>query len=525
MSIVGKIKDTISTTGQRALGLDGIRFQLDVALERLERLYHLEGKLGLLAAVCGQLDAMHARLNTVANQVGTIKAFSDLELSDSSRIGILHPEILGGQRPADFVDYSRLANRDNLIVLISEGRLGNELSWLTLGKPSNSQQRAAAYARAAKELANFPIDQILAVAKNAEGLFAAIAIAEISGSPLALILVDEQPFLNDRSGDSLLSEAIEKAGITFSLSLPLCASVQANLGKRLWFLPDWFTGINGQDSTQTDMSQNREILAWLLDALQDGFPPPKCLAAIGFSQDLERTVPYVDPPPPKSVHWSMHAYFQALHRLSQTGYKPEFVVDVGASTGSWSHLASRVFPESRFYLVEPLLERYQRLDNQIYSMHPEFVAIAAAAGDQSGQANLNVSSDLYSSSFLDGAEGSPDRSWEKVQVPIRTLDEISSTLSIKGQGILKIDVQMAEHLVLDGANHFLKQIDVVCLELSLDRFTPSAKTLFEMLMKLHALGFEYFDTAGSWRQSRSGRLIQQDTVFVRSSVAEQLAWS
>ena len=453
------------------------------------------------------------------------KSQTDFEPSDATGIGILYPGVLGEQGPADFADYARLANRDNLIVLISDGRLGNKRSWLTLGTPSNSQQRAAAYAQAAKELANSSIDQILAVAKNAEGLFAAIATAEISGAPLALILVNEQPFLKDRSSDSLLSEAIEKARIAFSLSLPLCATVQGSLGKRLWFLPDWFGGTVGRDFTQTAVSRNREILGWLLEALQDRFPPPKCLAAIKASQDLARNVPYVEPPAPKSIHWSMHAYFQALYRLSQTGYKPEFIVDVGASTGVWSHVASRVFPESRFYLVEPLLERYQKGNGQIYSMHPEFVAIAAAAGDQPGQADLNVSSDLYSSSLLDGAEGSPDINWEKVRVPIRTLDEISSTLSIEGQGLLKIDVQMAEHLVLHGAKRFLKQIDVVCLELSVDRFAPSSKNLFEMMGELHTLGFEYFDTAGYWRDPRSGRLIQQDTVFMRSSVAEGLEWS
>jgi hypothetical protein len=157
-------------------------------------------------------------------------------------------------------------------------------------------------------------------------------------------------------------------------------------------------------------------------------------------------------------------------------------------------------------------------------LHPDFATIAAAASDQPGEAVLNVSADLYSSSLLDGPEESPDRSWEKVQVPIRTLDEISSSCSIKGRGILKIDVQMAEHLVLDGATHFLEQIDVICIELSLNRFAPSCKTLFEMMTKLHELGFQYFDTAGSWRQSRSGRMIQQDSIFMRASFAENLSW-
>jgi FkbM family methyltransferase len=443
---------------------------------------------------------------------------------DSPGICLLSPGLLGGRPPANFGDYARLAVKDNLILLIEDGRLGTKPSRLTLRTPRNSRQRAAAYSRAATELAGYTVDQILALAKNAEGLFAAIASAEITGAPLALILVDEQPFLNDRSADPLLNEATERARIAFSLSLPLCAALQSSLGKRLWFLPEWFVSTNGAASTQTTAPGNCEILGWILDSLKEGFPPQNYLNGIGISADLARTVPYVDPSAPASIHWSMHAYFQALHRLWQSGYRPDFILDVGASTGFWSHVASHIFPQSQFYLIEPLLEQYQRRDKAIYSMHPEFVTIAAAAGNRPGEAELNVSPDLYSSSLLDGAEGSPDRHWKKVRVPIRTLDEISSTLAIDGRGALKIDVQLAEHLVLDGATRFLKQIDVICVELSLNRFAPSAKTLFEMMTKLHELGFQYFDTAGAWRHSQSGRMIQQDTVFMRASLAENLAW-
>jgi FkbM family methyltransferase len=444
--------------------------------------------------------------------------------SDSPGICLLSPGLLGGQSPANFGDYGRLAVKDNLILLIKDGRLGTKPSWLKPSAPRDSQERAAAYSRAATELAGTPVDQILALAKDAEGLFAAIAAADITGVPLALILVDDQAFLNDRSADPLLSEAMERARIAFSLSLPLCAVLQSNLGKRLWFLPEWFAPTSEATATQTTAPRDREILGWILDSSKVGLPPQNYLNQIGPSVDLERTVPYVDPPVPAGIHWSMHAYFQALYRLSRSGYRPDFIVDVGASTGFWSHVASQVFPHSRFYLIEPLLEQYQRREKGIYSMHPEFVSIAAAAGDQPGEAVLNVSPDLYSSSLLDGPQQSPGLHWENVRVPIRTLDEISSTLAISGQGALKVDVQLAEHLVLDGATRFLKQIDVICVELSLDRFAPSAKTLFEMMTKLHDLGFQYFDTAGAWRQSQSGRMIQQDTVFMRTSLAENLAW-
>jgi FkbM family methyltransferase len=443
---------------------------------------------------------------------------------DSPGVCLLSPGPLGGQSPANFEGYSRLAAKYNLILLLSNGHLGTKPSRLNLGTPKSSQQRAAAYSRVATELCGHAVDQILALVKDAEGLFAAIAHAEVTGAPLALVLVDEQPFLHDRSADPLLVKAIDSARIAFSLSLPLWAALHANLGKRLWFLPEWFASPNGAALPPATASRDREILGWILDSLQEGFPPQSYLNRINIAADLARSVPYVDPAAPASIHWSMHAYFQALFRLSQTGYRPDFFVDVGASTGFWSHVASHIFPQSRFYLLEPLLEKYQDRNKAIYSLHPEFITIAAAAGDQPGEAVLNVSSDLYSSSLLDGPDGSPDQHWEQVRVPIRTLDEVGSTLAIAGRGALKIDVQMAEHLVLDGATRFLDQIDVICIELSLNRFAPSSKTLFEMMTKLHELGFQYFDTAGSWRQSRSGRMVQQDVIFMRASLAENLAW-
>lgn len=63
MSIVRKIKEEVSGTSQRALGLDGIRFNLQVALERLERLYQIEGDLSELKAMSKRVEALSAQIN------------------------------------------------------------------------------------------------------------------------------------------------------------------------------------------------------------------------------------------------------------------------------------------------------------------------------------------------------------------------------------------------------------------------------------------------------------------------------
>ena len=418
---------------------------------------------------------------------------------------------------ADSLEHLHLNGDEDVIVLFADGLNERSESFITIDRPVNSH-RPTAYAHLAALLGKYRITEALAVAKSSEGLFAAIAVAEITAEPVALILPKDGTFLRDPVTSSLLAEAIDKATIAFTTSAALCASVQADLGKKLWFLPAWLQ--SSEAKTEANAPTNEKILTWIFDAMEDGFPSHAYLEQPGRGAPvtIDSNVPYTDPRPPKGLHWSTHPYFHSLHRLAHTGYRPDFVVDVGASTGYWSHVASLVFPKSRFYLIEPLLERYQQRDRSIYTLHPEFITIATAVGDKPGELELNISPDLYSSSFLDGPESSPDRQWERTRVPVRTLDEISSTLSISGRGLLKIDVQLAEHLVLDGATRFLEQIDVLCLELSLRRFVPTAKTLLDMIRKLHELGFEYFDHAGGWRNTSTGHMLQQDTIFIRSSV-------
>jgi FkbM family methyltransferase len=69
MSIVRKIKEEVINTSQRALGLDGIRYNLQVALERLERVYHIEGSLSELKAISTRVEAMSSRIEAMSAQI------------------------------------------------------------------------------------------------------------------------------------------------------------------------------------------------------------------------------------------------------------------------------------------------------------------------------------------------------------------------------------------------------------------------------------------------------------------------
>jgi hypothetical protein len=100
-------------------------------------------------------------------------------------------------------------------------------------------------------------------------------------------------------------------------------------------------------------------------------------------------------------------------------------------------------------------------------------------------------------------------------VPILTLDQIAQEKKLSGRGLLKIDVQFTEHLVLMGARRLLEQVDALLLELSLFRFAPEAMLFPEMCDFVLKLGFHYCEDVGGWRSPVDGTTLQKDVLFVR----------
>ncbi len=200
-------------------------------------------------------------------------------------------------------------------------------------------------------------------------------------------------------------------------------------------------------------------------------------------------------------------------RLKGMGFTPDFVLDIGASTAIWSNAVASVFDKARYILCDPMFQRYPNVWAK-----PGFELVEVAIGDKPGQATFSVSSDLYGSSLLSVSD--VVSVVDKVEVQIKTIDAVAKEKKITGRGLLKIDVQFAEHLAIEGALKTLdRNVDVVILELTLTRVHPEAKTLLEMCNRMDELGFRVFDQVGGWRVPSSGELEQLDLAFVRKGLA------
>jgi FkbM family methyltransferase len=162
------------------------------------------------------------------------------------------------------------------------------------------------------------------------------------------------------------------------------------------------------------------------------------------------------------------------------------------------------------------MSKYEQGARDFYlTQIPNAELLELAVSNQPGSTSFQVSPDLYGGSLFHPADF---RSYETVNVQVKTLDGIAEELHISGRGLLKIDVQCAEHLVLEGASQFLSQVDAVVAELSLVRYDERALVYLEMLELMNQLGFRYFDETGEWRSPVDGTLLQKELVFVRKDL-------
>jgi len=252
---------------------------------------------------------------------------------------------------------------------------------------------------------------------------------------------------------------------------------------------------------------------WLWRSLYLGEPCDRRFEDV-LPRHTSELVNFIEPPVPADVYIDFVPIYQTIRRLKQQGFNPDFVLDVGASVGSWSYVVSKLLPDARFILIDPLISRYSHRTKQIFlGNHPEFELVEVAISNQPGKTSLQVSPDLYGSSLLHPADF---RTYETVDVEVITLDQLAQQKSLTGRGLLKIDVQCAEHLVIEGAKQLLAQIDAVVLESSLVRYDERAKVYGEMIQIMDQLGFRYYDDTGHWRSPSDGTLLQKDVLFIRS---------
>lgn len=170
--------------------------------------------------------------------------------------------------------------------------------------------------------------------------------------------------------------------------------------------------------------------------------------------------------------------------------KPEDVFyDIGANTGLYSIFVANKCQNCQVVAFEPYPPNISELKKNARLNKVDISVIGAALSDKMGEMNLTIPNQptpSHGTGSLVGEDG------ESTQT-IRTVrgDEVISKGEIPPPNIIKIDVEGAEPLVIDGLSHALShdRCRLVQCELHPDHLPKYGSSVSDIISRLEKMGF------------------------------------
>lgn len=199
---------------------------------------------------------------------------------------------------------------------------------------------------------------------------------------------------------------------------------------------------------------------------------------------------------------------EAYRRLFTKGFRPSFIIDVGAYEGNWTRLARKVFGEVPGLMVEAQPSKRPGLETVCRELGDVRYA-QALLSSRSGEPKQFFEMETGSSMFAENSNA-PRTSRE---LKTSTLDEVAG--KVPEGAFLKIDVQGAELEVLGGGDKTLASCELVQLEVAILSYNEGAPNALEVLSYMAERDFAPLDISGFSRPNGID-LAQVDFLFARS---------
>lgn len=215
--------------------------------------------------------------------------------------------------------------------------------------------------------------------------------------------------------------------------------------------------------------------------------------------------------------------FAAMKRLV-SDVDELIIFDVGAHHGHTSISFKNHFPTSIIYSFEPFDESFSRL--KLNTQHDSGIKVFNfGLSDQQGIQSFNSNPSSETNSLLSTDEHG-SKTWGKglletrkiVKAQFKTIDQVMNEMDIPKIDILKLDVQGAEHLVINGAFDACANgaISVIYSEIITQPTYINQKTFHDSLALFHDNGFDLYNTYNA-NLTDEGRLRQLDVIFTKKT--------
>ena len=202
------------------------------------------------------------------------------------------------------------------------------------------------------------------------------------------------------------------------------------------------------------------------------------------------------------------------------------IFDAGAHHGYISTRYHQLFPAGTIYAFEPFPGSFSILERRtkaISKIHPFNLAISNKTGRSVFHANSSVATNsLLPTDSNAQAIGGKDllETIETINVETTTLDDFCRKHNIDRIDLLKMDVQGAEYLILDGAKNLLSQgkVGLIYTEIIIIPSYEGQLHLHEFLERVYTAGFDLY---GIYNISPpKGKIKQIDAIFIKQQPAQ-----
>lgn len=224
-----------------------------------------------------------------------------------------------------------------------------------------------------------------------------------------------------------------------------------------------------------------------------------------------------------------------LHK-AYPDWQPRGVIDVGANAGGWSRKAREAFPNAKIFMVEAFEQQDQGLRKVVQEIGGENIAthriavLSSRDGDTvkfyQSDTGFTTGNSMFQENSKHYAKAKfTERKTTKLDTLVAKATKPFSELSI--YDYLRLDVQGAELMVLQGASNILSQVAFVQLEVSLVQYNQGGACWWQIDEVLRKCGFYLYDLSDFARNPEafhSKGIGQMDVLYVRPTAPTLPRW-
>jgi len=201
------------------------------------------------------------------------------------------------------------------------------------------------------------------------------------------------------------------------------------------------------------------------------------------------------------------------------------IFDVGANVGQTTTKYKKMFPKAQIYGFEPFRRAFEKYANH-FRGDKRISGVNVALSNKNGKANFFVNDNHPTNSLLPIDKMGPMNNYKtilQVEVPTETIDSFCERKKIQNIGILKIDVQGGELLVLEGAKKMLVKgaIDLIYAEVEFVALYEN-QPLFEDIEKfLKQYDYKFYKNYNLYND-KNNNPATGDAIFLSPKIALEM---